>query len=109
MDRKYRRAHLGILRIVNNPTNAPCPVGATAGRPSSATRQVTAALYGRVSSMAAPSSCSRLWPVAAIGGEIPPQVCAPLRKRLKTALGGGVVFTPLALGGKPPRAGGVHD
>lgn len=44
--------------------------------------------------------------VRCLGGEIPPQMCAPLWKRLKTAHGGGVTVTPLCGCGQAAPARG---
>lgn len=104
---KSGRAHLRILRIVNNSQNAATCRGHAANTPFGDARLVSASLGGRALGMATPSAYGRRRAVVSIGGEIPPQVCAPLWKRLKTRKAGADVYTPMSTR-RGARAGGGH-
>ena len=105
---KGGRAHLGISWIINNPRKAALCLGHAAIAPFGDARQVSASLCGRASGMAPHAPCGSRRTVNAIGGEIPPQVCAPLWKRLKAGKPAALKNAPYDQpAGVPTRAGGA--
>lgn len=104
---KPRRAHLRNLQIINNLQIAALCHGHSTKRPSGTVNQESATLRGLTVRMAPHAPCESRRTVYAIGGEIPPQVCAPLWKRLKAGKPAALYAPYDQPAGVPARAGGA--